>query len=140
VRGLNAIRVLYVRKLKATVLEAKDVKTASRDALRDAIFETADVLAGEHWGKAVGALKNAAAAMLIAKFEEEVWGDVKEALAPVDDLIPEEIKSAGLSVSALAFKVASLIISSAAGWAFKKIAFRLEEAIFQQEDSGEGTS
>jgi hypothetical protein len=140
VKALNSVRVLYVRKLKATVHEAKDVKTASKEALRDAIFETTDILVGEHWNQALGALKVAAQAMLIAKFEEEVWGEIKEALAPIDELIPEELKSLGLSISALAFKVASLIISAGAGWAFKKIAFRLEEAVFVQEDSGEGTS
>jgi len=138
VKGLNALRLSYVRNLKATIHE-KDFKAASRAAFRDAIFESSNLLLAEHWRRALQALNLAAQAMLIAKFEEEVWGEIKESLAEVDELIPEELKSLGLTVSALAFKVASLIVASGASWAFGKLGGVLEHALFVQEDSGEGT-
>jgi len=139
VKGLNAMRISYVHKLKATIGDAKDFKAASRAAFRDAIFESTNLLLAEHWRSALHALNLAAQAMLIAKFEEEVWSEIKEPLAEADELIPDEIKSLGLTVSALAFKVASLIVASGASWAFNKLGGVLEHALFVQEDSGEGT-
>jgi len=138
VRGFNAIRVLYCRKLKETLGECGDgdaVKAASRTALRDSIFEVINLLAIEHWTKTHEALTEAAKAYVMDRFTNEIWPSIKAGLDALTSLIPEEIVSAGLDISALALKVATIIIEKGVEWGMKKVGLKLEAAIFAQSES-----
>jgi len=140
VRGFNAIRVLYTRKLKETLSSCGDgdsVKEASRTALRDAIFEVVNLLAIEHWTKTHEALTEAAKAYVIYRFENEIWPDIKTGLDALTSMLPETVTKAGLDIAGMAFKVASILINKGVEWAMKKVGIKLEEAIFKQ-DEGEG--
>jgi len=137
VRGFNSIRVRYTRKLKVSLGESKDhdgVKAASRTALRDAIFETVNILAEEHWVKTHEALTEAAKAYVCIKFTEEVWPSIKEGLDALLELIPDELKKLGLDIAGTVLKVAIIIINKGVAWAMAKIGLRMETAIFSQEE------
>jgi len=141
VRGFNAIRVLYVNKLKEGLGEASDgdsVKEVSRNALRDAIMEVVNLLAIEHWVKTLEALTEAAKAFVLYKFTEEVWPSIKEGLDALQSMLPEIVSEAKLDLAAMALKVATIVINKGVEWGMKKVGLKLEEAIFAQEDSGEG--
>jgi len=140
VRGFNSIRVLYTTKLKESLGETKDhdgVKAASRTALREAIFETINILAEEHWVQTHAALTEAAKAYVVYQFTVEVWPSIKEGLDALLELLPDELKSLGLDIAGLVLKVALIIINKGVDWAMTKIGLRLENAIFLQEDSRE---
>jgi hypothetical protein len=140
VRGFNAIRVLYSRKLKEALPEAKDadgVKEVSRTALRDSIFEVVNLLAIEHWIETHKALTEAAKAYVMDRFVNEIWPSIKEGLDALTSLIPEQVVSAGLDIAALALKIATILINKGVEWGMKKVGLKLEEAIFRQ-DEGEG--
>lgn len=142
VRGFNAIRVLYSRKLKEGLHEAKDadgVKEVSRTALRDAIFEVVNLLASEHWVKTHEALTEAAKAYVMDRFTNEIWPGIAEGLDALQSMIPEQVASAGLDIVALALKIATILIEKGVAWGMKKVGLKLEKAIFSQEDGGEGS-
>jgi len=141
VRGFNAIRVLYSQKLKEGLPEAKDadgIKEVSRTALRDSIFEVVNLLAIEHWITTHEALTEAAKAYVMDRFVNEIWPSIKEGLDALTSLLPEQVVSAGLDIAALALKVATILIEKGVEWGMKKVGLKLESAIFNQEDSGEG--
>jgi len=141
VRGFNAIRVLYTRKLKESLAEAGDadaIKAVSRTALRDAIFEVVNILAIEHWVETHKALTLAAKAYVKDRFTNEIWPAVKEGLDKLTSLLPEQVTSAGLDIAALALKIALILIDKGVEWGMKKVGLKLESAIFSQDDSGEG--
>jgi hypothetical protein len=143
VRGFNAIRCLYTRKLKETLSDAKDsdeVKLASRTALRDAIFEVVNLLAHEHWTKLHEALTEAGKAYIQYRFDQEIWPEMKGPLELLTSLIPEQVTSAGLDIEAMGGKVAQIVIEKGVTIAMKKLGLKLEAAIFAQTegDSGEG--
>jgi len=136
VRGFNAIRVLYSRKLKASLGECGDadaVKEASRTALRDSIFEVVNLLAIEHWVKTNEALTEAAKAYVLDRFTNEIWPAIKEGLDALQSMLPEEVSKAGLDIAGLALKVAILLINKGVEWGMKKVGLYLEKAIFGQE-------
>jgi len=141
VRGFNAIRVLYHRKLVATLAEAGDadaIKQASRVALRDAIFETVGLLAQEHWIKTNEALTEAAKAYVLDRFTNEVWPTIASGLDELTSLIPDPLVKAGLDISALCLKLATIIINKGVEWGMKKVGLKLEHAIFAQDGEGYG--
>jgi len=141
VRGFNAIRVLYTRKLKESLLDSADgdsAKAASRTALRDSIFEVVGLLAIEHWVKTHEALTEAAKAYVLYRFTNEIWPSIKSALDELQSLLPSQVADAGLDIAGLALKVATIIINKGVEWGMKKVGLKLEGAIFGQED-GEGT-
>jgi len=142
VRGFNSIRVLYTTKLKESLGGATDhggVKAASRTALRDAIFETVNILAEEHWVKTHEALTEAAKAYVVSRFTEEIWPTIKEGLDALLELLPDELKSLGLDIAGMVLKVAVIIINKGVNWAMTKIGIRLEKAIFEQEEERDGS-
>jgi len=141
VRGFNAIRVLYTRKLKESLgdcADAESAKAASRVALRDSIFEVVPLLAIEHWVKTHEALTEAAKAYVLYRFTNEIWPSIKSALDELQSLLPSQVADAGLDIAGLALKVATIIINKGVEWGMKKVGLKLEGAIFGQED-GEGT-
>jgi hypothetical protein len=137
VRGFNAIRVLYTRKLKESLGEAGDadaIKEVSRTALRDAIFEAVNILAIEHWVETHKALTLAAKAYVLDRFTNEIWPSIKESLDTLTSMLPEQVSSAGLDIAALALKVSTIIINKGVEWAMKKVGLKLESAIFAQDE------
>jgi len=139
VRGFNAMRVLYTRKLRERLLEAGDgdaIKEISRTALRDSIFEVVNLLALVHWTKLNAALSTAAQAYVLYRFTVEVWPSIKSALDELQSLLPDVVKSAGLDIPGLALKVASILIQKGVAWGMKKIGLHLERAIFAQDGEG----
>jgi len=141
VRGFNAIRVLYARKLKASLAECADadaVKECSRTSLRDSIFEVVNLLAIEHWVKTHEALTEAAKAYVLDRFTYEIWPAIKEGLDTLTSMLPDSVQKAGLDIAGLALKVATLLINKGVEWGMKKVGLKLEEAIFG-EDQGYGS-
>jgi len=137
VRGFNAIRVLYARKLKASIGECGDgdsVKEVSRTSLRDSIFEVVNLLAIEHWVKTHEALTEAAKAYVLDRFTNEIWPAIKSALDTLQSMLPEAVSKAGLDIAGLALKVAVLLINKGVEWGMKKVGLKLEKAIFGQEE------
>jgi hypothetical protein len=140
VRGFNAIRVLYSRKLKESLGDAGDAeaaKAASRTALRDAIYEVVGLLAIEHWTKTHEALTEAAKAYVLNRFTNEIWPSIKSGLDELQSLLPSQVADAGLDIAGLALKIATIIINKGVEWGMKKVGLKLEAAIFGQEESGE---
>jgi len=140
VRGFNAIRVLYSRKLKESLGDAGDAeaaKAASRTALRDAIYEVVGLLAIEHWTKTHEALTEAAKAYVLNRFTNEIWPSIKSGLDELQSLLPSQVADAGLDIAGLALKIATIIINKGVEWGMKKVGLKLEVAIFSQEESGE---
>jgi hypothetical protein len=140
VRGFNAIRVLFTRKLKETLADAKDhdgVKAATRLALRDSIFEVINILAKEHWTRLHEALTEAAKAYVTDRFINEVWPSIKSALDELLSLLPEEIASIGVDIAGMVLKIALIMIEKGVAWAMTKIGLRMEKAIFEQEGGEE---
>jgi len=136
VRGFNMIRVLYTRKLTESLTEAKDhdgLKAASRKALREAIFETINLLAKEHWTRLVDALTAAAQAYVINQYTNEVWPTIKSGLDELVSLLPDEISSIGANIEGMVLKISLIMINKGVAWAMGKIALRMEKAVFEQE-------
>jgi hypothetical protein len=141
VRGFNSIRVSYTRKLKAGLADAKDhdgVKAASRQALREAIFENINTLAEEHWLKTHEALTEAAKAYVTHMFTVDLWPSIKSSLDDLLSLLPEELKSIGIDIAGMVLKISLIMINKGVVWAMGKIGLRLEKAIFDQEGGGYG--
>jgi len=137
VRGFNAIRVLYSRKLKASLGECGDgdaVKECSRTSLRDSIFEVVNLLAIEHWVKTHEALTEAAKAYVLDRFINEIWPTIKQGLDALQSMLPEAVSKAGLDIPGLALKVATLLINKGVEWGMKKVGLKLEKAIFGQDE------
>jgi hypothetical protein len=140
VRGFNMIRILYCKKLTATLSEAKDhdgLKAASRAALRDAIFETINILAKEHWTRLVDALTEAAKAYVTDRFVNEIWPSIKSGLDELLSLLPEEVSSIGVDIAGIVLKISLIMINKGVEWAMGKIALRMEAAIFEQDGATE---
>jgi len=140
VRGFNAIRVLFTRKLKEALADAKDhdgVKAATRTSLRDAVFEVVNILAKEHWTRAHEALTEAAKAYVTDRFINEVWPAIKSGLDELLSLLPEEIASIGCDIGGMVLKIALLMIEKGVTWAMTKVGLRMEKAIFEQEGGSE---
>lgn len=136
VRGFNAIRVLFTRKLKDALADAKDhdgVKVAVRTSIRDSIFEVINILAKEHWTRLHEALTEAAKAYVTDRFINEVWPSIKSALDDLLSLLPEEIASIGVDIAGMVLKIALIMIEKGVAWAMTKIGLRMEKAIFEQE-------
>jgi hypothetical protein len=136
VRGFNAMRVLFTRKLKEALADAKDhdgVKAATSAALREAIFEVVNILAKEHWTRLHEALTEAAKAYVTDRFVNEVWPSIKSGLDSLLSLLPEEIASIGVDIAGMVLKVALIIIEKGVVWAMTKVGLRMEQAIFEQE-------
>jgi len=137
VRGFNAIRVLYHRKLKASLGECGDgdaVRECSRTSLRDSIFEVVNLLAIEHWVKTHEALTEAAKAYVLDRFINEIWPTIKQGLDALQSMLPEAVSKAGLDIPGLALKVAILLINKGVEWGMKKVGLKLEKAIFGQDE------
>jgi len=137
VRGFNAIRVLYSRKLKASLGECGDgdaVRECSRTSLRDSIFEVVNLLAIEHWVKTHEALTEAAKAYVLDRFTNEIWPTIKQGLDALQSMLPEAVSKAGLDIPGLALKVATLLINKGVEWGMKKVGLKLEKAIFGQDE------
>jgi hypothetical protein len=139
VRGFNAIRVSFTRKLKDLLADAKDhdgVKVACRTALRDSIFENVNILAKEHWTRLHDALTEAAKAYVKDRFVNEIWPSIKSGLDDLLSLLPEEIASIGVDIAGMVLKIAIIMIEKGVVWAMTKIGLRMEKAIFEQEGGG----
>jgi len=137
VRGFNAIRVLFHRKLKESIGNCGDgdsVKEVARTSLRDAIFEVVQLLAIEHWVKTHEALTEAAKAYVLDRFTWEVWPTIKSGLDTLTSMLPDAVQKAGLDIAGLALKVATILINKGVEWGMKKIGLKLEKAIFGQDE------
>jgi len=137
VRGFNAIRVLFHRKLKASIGNCGDgdsVKEVARTSLRDAIFEVVQLLAIDHWVKTHEALTEAAKAYVLDRFTYEVWPAIKSGLDVLTSLLPDAVQKAGLDIAGLALKVATILINKGVEWGMKKVGLKLEKAIFGQDE------
>jgi len=122
--------------LQATLTEAKDhdaLKAASRKALREAIFETINLLAKEHWTRLVDALTEAAKAYVTDRFVNEIWPSIKSGLDELTSLLPEEVSSLGVDIAGIVLKISLIMINKGVEWAMGKIALRMETAIFEQD-------
>jgi len=136
VRGFNSIRVMFTRKLKELLADAKDhdsVKKAARTAIRESIFVNINFLAKEHWTRTHDALTEAAKAYVCDRFTNEVWPSIASGLDDLLSLLPDEIKSIGADVAGMVLKIATLLINKGVVWAMTKVGLRLEKAIFEQD-------
>jgi len=147
IKGLNSIRILYCKKLRATLPETKDAdgaSQASRTALRDAIFPTIDTLVNLHWVATHDALTGVLKAYIVDKFTTDVWPELSKPLEELQSAIPEEIAKMGLDVVALGLSIVTMLLESGVGFVAVKVGMILEESLFGQGGSyggsGEGVS
>lgn len=132
IRAFNSIRIQYIKNLRA-VDAGSDATVTSREAFRDSLFHTANIIGHHHWTSAVKAFQQFANIVVVAGVEADMWPEMSGELAELQAEIPEEYASMGLDIAGLAWTVVQIMVKKAVGLVIPMAFFKIEQAVFTQE-------
>jgi len=137
-RALNALRAEFTIKLRAKLADPavraddKTIVDAARVIFRDTLFDLLQVVVVEAWLSVTGGLLDAANAIAQDKFfSSGVWTAIAAGLEALGNMIPPPLNGK-LDLASIAQTVIEKILEKGVTWAFTKIFFKLEGALFKQ--------